>query len=135
MEAPTTNTAPPQSPPPARRRRLLRGLSLGLLWLCLGLGSFWAVLALFYDVRIPWLRLPLAAAYGLGILVVWLRIAGPWKKLITLSSLALILAWWFSLRPSNDRQWQRDVAVLPWAEISGERVTIHNIRNCDYRTE
>jgi hypothetical protein len=46
-----------------------------------------------------------------------------------------VLAWWFSLRPSNDRDWQRDVAVLPWAEFFGDRVTLHNIRNCDYRTE
>ncbi|HMP84104.1 MAG TPA: DUF4105 domain-containing protein, partial [Verrucomicrobiota bacterium] len=28
-----------------------------------------------------------------------------------------------------------DLAVLPYAEISGNQVTIHNIRNCDYRTE
>ena len=25
--------------------------------------------------------------------------------------------------------------MLPWAEFAGEQVTLHNIRNCDYRTE
>ena len=27
------------------------------------------------------------------------------------------------------------MAVLPYADIAGNQVTIHNIRNCDYRTE
>lgn len=38
-------------------------------------------------------------------------------------------------RPSNDRLWSADQAVLPYAEIDGNRVTIHNIRNCKYRSE
>ncbi|MCL6501283.1 MAG: DUF4105 domain-containing protein [Pirellulales bacterium] len=38
-------------------------------------------------------------------------------------------------RPSNDRLWSADQAVLPYAEIDGNRVTIHNIRNCTYRSE
>jgi len=37
--------------------------------------------------------------------------------------------------PSNSRNWQPDTAVLPWADIQGTRVTIHNIRNCSYRSE
>ena len=39
------------------------------------------------------------------------------------------------MQPSNNRDWQPDVAVLPYADITGNQVTIHNIRNCDYRTE
>ena len=39
------------------------------------------------------------------------------------------------MKPSNERDWQPDVAVLPYADIAGNQVTIHNIRNCDYRTE
>jgi hypothetical protein len=53
----------------------------------------------------------------------------------TLVLLAAALAWWFSLKPSNDRQWQTDVAVLPYATMDGDRVTVHNIRNFQYRTE
>jgi hypothetical protein len=40
-----------------------------------------------------------------------------------------------SIRPSNDRAWQPDVAMQPWAEIDGETVRFHNVRNFDYRTE
>jgi hypothetical protein len=34
--------------------------------------------------------------------------------------------------PSNDRNWSTDQAVLPYAEISGDTVSIHNIRNFKY---
>jgi hypothetical protein len=39
------------------------------------------------------------------------------------------------VRPSNDRDWQPDVSVLPYATFDGDLVTIHNIRNFDYRSE
>lgn len=48
---------------------------------------------------------------------------------------ALVLAFWFELAPSNDRDWQADVAVLPFAEVQGEQVVIRNIRDFDYRSE
>jgi hypothetical protein len=42
---------------------------------------------------------------------------------------------WSTVKPSNDRDWQPDVAVLPYATFDGDLVTIHNIRNFEYRTE
>ena len=38
------------------------------------------------------------------------------------------------LRPSNDRDWEPDQAVLAYAQFEGDRVTVHNIRNCSYFT-
>ncbi len=45
----------------------------------------------------------------------------------------LAAAWWWGLRPSNDRDWRPEVARLATAEIRGDRVTIHNVRNFRYR--
>lgn len=42
---------------------------------------------------------------------------------------------WSSIEPTNQRDWQPEVAVLPSATIVGDRVTVHNIRNFDYRSE
>jgi hypothetical protein len=39
------------------------------------------------------------------------------------------------IKPSNDRDWQPDVTVLSYAEVNGDLVTVHNIRNFDYRSE
>ena len=42
---------------------------------------------------------------------------------------------WSSIEPTNERDWQPEVAILPSATIAGDRVTVHNIRNFDYRSE
>ncbi len=38
------------------------------------------------------------------------------------------------VKPSNDRDWTPGVEVMPKADFSGDRVTIRNIRSCQYRT-
>jgi hypothetical protein len=38
----------------------------------------------------------------------------------------------FFTKATNDRDWNDDQAVLPYAEISGNFVSIHNVRNFSY---
>ncbi|MCA9134844.1 MAG: DUF4105 domain-containing protein, partial [Planctomycetales bacterium] len=38
-------------------------------------------------------------------------------------------------RPSHARLWRPDLAVLPYAEISEDRVRLYHIRDCEYRGE
>jgi hypothetical protein len=59
----------------------------------------------------------------------WLRWAAATAPFL------IVLAWYLSLRPSNDRDWGPDVARLAWAEVEGSRATVHNVRNFDYRSE
>jgi hypothetical protein len=47
----------------------------------------------------------------------------------------IVVAWYFSLKPSNDREWAADVAQIPSAELRGDQLTVHNVRNFDYRSE
>lgn len=124
--------------PAARRRsiRLVRLLVLVAAGLILFLGTVWAVAALHFDVRINWLRTPLTVLYAVGMLLVWIFAKHRWQAVVvTVGGFLIVLGWWLTLQPSNDRDWQPDLAVLPYAELNGDRVTIHNIRNCDYRTE
>lgn len=37
--------------------------------------------------------------------------------------------------PSQSRRWRPDLAVLPTVDFQREMVTIHDVRNCRYRTE
>lgn len=46
----------------------------------------------------------------------------------TVAYVALII----SVRPSNDRDWALDQAILPYAEINSNQVFVHNIRNFSY---
>jgi hypothetical protein len=113
--------------------RMLGRLALGLVLL---LPTLWATAALYIDVRVPWLRGPLAAGYLLAVLALWVVVRRRWFRTgLTFGGFALVVTWWFTLQPSNDRDWQPDVAVLPYADINGNQVTLRHIRNCDYRTE
>jgi hypothetical protein len=46
-----------------------------------------------------------------------------------------VLLWWHSLKPSNDRIWADDVARISSGEVQGERATLSNVRNFDWRSE
>ena len=98
--------------------------------------SAWASAALYFDVRIPWMRVPVACLYLFIVgAIVWFTRANRRGVLLWVGSLILVVAWWLSLAPSNTRAWQADVAELPWVERQASVVTIHNVRNFDYRTE
>ncbi len=52
--------------------------------------------------------------------------------------IVLVLIWifWYtSIKPSNDKSWQKDVAVLSYANIKNNLVYVYNIRNFKYKNE
>ena len=116
-------------------KKFLSCVALVTIWCVSGVATLWAAAALYFDVRVTGLRLPLAAIYGLGMLAVWIFVRRPWKMVVTGVGFVVVVTWWFSLQPSNNRDWLPDVAALPYADIAGNQANIHNIRNCDYRTE
>jgi len=129
---PTTNQTKSRS----WLRCVLRVLAFTALGFVLLLLSVWAVAALYFDVRISWLQMPLAVIYAVTLLAVWIVVKRRWLAVVaTLAGFTLVLGWWLTLQPSNEGDWQPDVAVLPYADINGNEVVFHNIRNCDYRTE
>ena len=100
------------------------------------LATTWAAGALYFDLPIAWLRTPLAFIYALAMLAALFFVKGRWRGIgIVAGGFAVVLAWWSTIKPSNEGNWQPDVARLAWAEVNGDEVTLHNVRNCDYRTE
>jgi hypothetical protein len=55
--------------------------------------------------------------------------------IVAVVAFAVLVGWFFRVPASNDRDWQTEVAQLPYATSNGDMITIHNIRNFDYRTE
>jgi hypothetical protein len=78
-----------------------------------------------------------AAAFALAALFALIAMARQrWRATAAYAAIFVaLLAWYGGLQPSNDRDWQTDVAVLPYATIEGDEVVVHNIRNFAYRTE
>src|SRR4051812_35123329 len=52
-----------------------------------------------------------------------------WRGLALVAAPMLaVLAWYATLQPRGDRNWTPDVALAPWAEIDGDKVTVHEVR-------
>jgi hypothetical protein len=97
----------------------------------------WGALAIYYsDVEDETLRIGLSVGFALAVALAFMVLPNR-KRTLTgfLMVFAGIAVWWLAIPASNGRNWQPDVAVLPYASIQGDRVTIHNIRSLQYRTE
>jgi hypothetical protein len=108
--------------------------------LAIVVATTWGALVLFYLAPgSPTVRLMLAWAFALLGLVTVIALAfHRARRPVAVSfaiAFALVLVVWTATAPSNNRDWQPEVAVLPYATIDGDLVTVHNIRNFDYRTE
>jgi hypothetical protein len=119
-----------------RSVKLLSGLTTFILWLLLLALTCWSIVAIYYSNLPAGVRPYAAALFGLVSVGILLFVRPKRRgKAIFLTLFALLVAWWLAMPPSNNRDWQSDLVTLAWAEISGDKVAIHNIRNCDYRTE
>jgi hypothetical protein len=114
-----------------------RALGLACLGLAVVGATLWGALAITYsDLPGAPLRLGLAAAFALGTLGAFLWLPNRRRTLLGFgAACGVLLVWWLSIEPSNQRDWQAEVAVLPYATRDGDRVTLHEVRNFDYRTE
>jgi hypothetical protein len=100
------------------------------------IGAAWSFGAVWFDA-------PFGGGNKIGAAILGLLFAGAFfllssfpKRLGAASLLfAAVLAWWLTLKPSGQGDWQKDVAQLGSAKIDGDEVTLFNVRNCDYRTE
>jgi hypothetical protein len=126
-----------------RRRggsRALVGLGLTALGLAKAVAAGWGALVLFYlapgsGAARTALASGFAALGAAAVAALAVRRARWPAALAFAAALALVLVVWGRAIPSNNRDWQPEVATLPWATIAGDLVTVHNIRNFDYRTE
>ncbi len=120
----------------SKGRRIARLVVLGLGWLVASLFTVWAFAALYFDVRIEWLRIPAIVVFALALVTPWLIVKGAGARLAAcIGCCGIVLIWWFTLIPSNDPPWQQGVSQPAWAEIHGDQVVIHNVRDCKYRSE
>ena len=120
-----------------KTRRKGRLVAMALLTPALLLAVLWGAAAIWFDGPASrGMAGFLAALLTLGCAVVLLRVR-PFRRavLAVLAVFGVVLAWWLTIPPSNTRPWLPDVARTASAIISGSRVTIHNVRNFDYRSE
>src|SRR5499426_4491149 len=114
--------------------KLLRWLLGGIRTLCLILLLAWGTLAIYYNLPWAWARLALAVVFFIfGIWVLWY--SRTRRVIAVFAALFLgVVAWFSSIKPSHDRPWRPEVAVMPRAFIDDDRVRITGVRNFEYRS-
>ena len=118
-----TATEPAASGAPRQARSILRGivalLIRVLVLIFLLVVTVWGAAAIWFDgPATHWLAGALAAVYALVCLALPFRVRPLWRAgLAVLLPFGAVLLWWFSIAPSNDRDWLPDVAQLATAEI------------------
>jgi hypothetical protein len=114
--------------------RIIKYIAWAFAWLAAFVCATWAAFALFFDF--PTARAPATILFVIVLVAAVIFLRGKLLKLtIIFAAFAVVALWWLTLKPSNDRPWQPDVPETAWAEINGDDVTVHNVRNCKYRTE
>src|ERR1700675_930643 len=118
---------------------LMRFAATLLATLIIGFSAIWGAFALWYQVpggqSSKTLSVLLWAGFGLVLLM------ALWQGRTALALLAFavafgaLLIWWQRIAPSNDRIWADDVAQMTTGTIDGNRVTLRNVRNFQWRSD
>ncbi len=120
-------------------RAILRFSGRLLLSLAVVLTALWACLALWYQLPGPVFAKAgagvLWAGFGLAaIALLWRGRAG--RALLSYAvGFAMLLAWWGTILPSQDRVWADDVSRQLRARVDGSIVTMENVRNFEWRSD
>jgi hypothetical protein len=129
----------PQAPAPPRRsflRRFTRRVLVLAATTIVLIAGIWATAALsMSNLDGAPARIWLPVLFGLIFLAV-LILVRPHRRarLVAVAMVVAVAVWYFTIFPSNDRNWAPEVARLPTATVNGNLVEIKNIRNFDYRT-
>jgi len=121
---------------PKKPHPWLKAIGNIFLWLLLSGMTAWGALAIYFSCLPEPARVILSVFFALIQFAILFFVRPKRLAYAVFSTLFVtVLLGWFSMEPSNTREWQADVALLPHAVIEGNRVTVYNIRNCEYRSE
>ena len=117
---------------------MLRFLATSSASLIVGCCAAWGALALWH--RAPGgrasktLSVLLWTGISVGLLIaLWQGAAAAALPAFAVAFAALLI-WWRQILPSNDRLWADDVAQISAGVVDGNRVTLRNVRNFDWRS-
>ena len=96
----------------------------------------WTAGAFCYDVgqrgRKGWICF---AIWTLVFVLILVLIKPFWMALMAITLVVVgVIAWWSTQKPSNDRVWEPNFEKLACITIDGDKFTIQNIRNTQYRS-
>jgi hypothetical protein len=116
--------------------RIFAWVVSAITWGLILIGALWAFGALWFDFPQASMKPWPAILFGSGVVLIPFLLRPRWRaKMVIVVMILLVMTWWFTLQPRQYREWKTEVAIVPHAVIEGDIVTIHNVRNFDYRSE
>lgn len=109
----------------------LPGLGRAALWVAGSLFALWTAGVAFYCTGTGWAGLAVYA--GLLAWCLWKR--KTWGCYVAAGMMALLQIPYWCMQPRNDRDWQASWSQMPEGEVSGDLLTLRNIRDFRYRTQ
>jgi hypothetical protein len=109
-----------------------------LATLLVGLPAIWGAFALWYQM--PGNQVSKALSILLWIAFSLTVIAAVWQGRMAVGLVVFILAfagmlvWWTRIPATNEGIWADDVARITTGTVDGNHVTLHNVRNFDWRS-
>jgi len=133
VDSPPRNLPDAGTRPPKRRRWLRLFLQALIVLAFLG----WLALAVRFQLTGS-LRVVVLVGIGVALLALtrlwWAgRSRAVWGG--TLALMAVAAVWWSSIRPAETADWQVPVQYGVTAEVDGNDVTLHNVRNFDWTSQ
>lgn len=99
----------------------------------------WGALALWYQLPGNLISRTIGSAAWVIVVIVLVTLAitrRSWLPLAVYAVIyALLLFWWASIAPSNDRIWADDASHLLTGTVAGNQVTLSNVRDFTWRTD
>lgn len=118
---------------------MLRSVLGALVAVVVFLSGAWGALALWYQLPGGSVGRALGSVVWALLVVALVALAISRRSLWPLAGYGLamlaLLIWWWNIHPSNNRVWADDVAHLLRGEVHGHRVTLHNVRDFDWRSD
>ncbi|MFT7617417.1 MAG: hypothetical protein ACI97A_001053 [Planctomycetota bacterium] len=117
-------------------RKIGKFLLLVLLTLAALLALVWSSLALHFGGFDPnWVGSFFAILWP-ALIVGGLLFAKSrkWTALFFVIGFGTIVIWWMGVEPSGEGSFQAETSRHAWAEFQGDKVTVHEVRNFNYRS-
>jgi len=120
---------------PSRKRRVFYVIGVIVSEIVLSALVLWCGAFLLFCGLPMIVSAPLALLFVCGCPAAFFLVKPRGRALaIVLCVIAIVFCIWGARHPSNNREWQPDVARLSYATFNGDLVTVHNIRNNEYRS-
>lgn len=101
--------------------------------------AVWGSLALWYRAPLSVdARAGVASLWSISLLIGFGCFVAGWRRssvAFLFGLICLVLAWWSTLVPSNDRDWAPDLARTVRGSLEGNALTLRDMRNFEWRSE